>query len=49
MKPSGWDVDVATAYKAIPSEFKGYMVVQKNQIIQMVMALLPIKHLCIKV
>ena len=30
MKPSGWDVNVANAYKAIPSEYKGYMVVAKQ-------------------
>lgn len=30
MKPTGWDVDVASAYKAIPNEFKGYMVVAKK-------------------
>lgn len=30
MKPSGWDEDVATAYKAIPNEYKGYVVVAKK-------------------
>jgi hypothetical protein len=30
MKSTGWDVDIANAYKAIPSEFKGYMVVAKK-------------------
>ena len=30
MKPVGWDADVASAYAAIPAEFKGYMVVAKE-------------------
>lgn len=29
MSSLGWDVDVASAYKAIPSQYKGYMVVGK--------------------
>lgn len=30
LKPTGWDVDIASAYKTIPNEFKGYMVVAKQ-------------------
>ena len=30
MKLTGWEVDVASAYHAIPNEFKGYMVVAKQ-------------------
>jgi pimeloyl-ACP methyl ester carboxylesterase len=33
MKLTGWDVDVATAYNAIPAEYKAYMVVaEKSQL-----------------
>lgn len=30
MRPSGWEVDVATAYMSIPAPYKGYMVVHKD-------------------
>lgn len=30
MKPSGWDKDIASAYRYIPTKYKGYMVVAKQ-------------------
>lgn len=30
MNPAGWDVDVASSYKSIPSDHKGYMYVSKK-------------------